>query len=284
MTHDLPPQHQDQQPGFEYAMKPRPIDEDEKYKSAEKLTGKIAIITGGDSGIGRAVAYAFAKEGANIAIIYLNEDYDAQETQKKIRELGKHCHLIKGDVRDELFCQEAVTRVQDEFGQIDLLVNNAGERFPQDSIENITEVQLVKTFESNVFSVFYMTKAALKYMKKGSAIINTTSFAAYEGGPKLIDYSATKGALVAFTRSLSQNLVSREIRVNAVAPGPIWTPLIVSSFNINDIPKFGQNTPMKRPGQPYEVAPAYVFLASNQDSSYITGQVIHVNGGVVVNG
>jgi len=284
MPKDFPPQHQDQQPGFEYAMNPHPIDEDPNYKAAGKLKGKVAVITGGDSGIGRAITIAFAKEGANIAIVYLNEEFDAEETKKRVREIGQHCHLVPGDIRDELFCQEAVSQIIEEFGQIDILVNNAGEQCPQDSIIDISELQLVKTFESNVFSMFFMTKAVLKYMKEGGTIINTASITAYRGSSSLIDYSATKGAIVAFTRSLSQNLMDKNIRVNAVAPGPVWTPLIVSSFDMRNIPKFGQDTPMGRPGQPFELAPAFVYLASNEDSGYVSGQTIHVNGGEVVNG
>ncbi|NLM36284.1 MAG: glucose 1-dehydrogenase [Clostridiales bacterium] len=280
----FPGQKQDKQPGIEKNMNPRPIFEDPMYGlSAGKLQGKTAIITGGDSGIGRAVALAFAKEGADLAIIYLNEHEDAEETKALVDKVGRKCMLISGDIGEEQFCIEAVNRVIKEFGKIDILVNNAAEQHVQTRLEDITKEQLERTFKTNVFSVFYLTKAVLPHLKPGSCIINTSSITAYKGSQDLIDYSATKGAITTFTRSLSTNLASRNIRVNAVAPGPIWTPLIPASFNEQDTAKFGSNTPMARAGQPVELAAAYVFLASN-DASYITGQTIHVNGGMVVNG
>jgi NAD(P)-dependent dehydrogenase (short-subunit alcohol dehydrogenase family) len=278
-----PPQHQDRQPGREYKMKPRPKAEDQKYRSSGKLQNKVALITGGDSGIGRAVAIAFAKEGADIAIIYLEEHKDAKETERLVEEWGQNCLLIDGDIGEEKFCQKAINQTVSEFGKIDILVNNAAEQHPQDSIEKITEKQLEKTFRTNVFSMFFLTKAALKRFKKGSAIINTTSVTAYKGSPHLLDYSSTKGAIVAFTRSLSQAFAEKGIRVNGVAPGPIWTPLIPSTFPAKDVATFGSDVPLGRPGQPEEVAPSFVFLASD-DSSYMTGQILHPNGGTIVNG
>jgi NAD(P)-dependent dehydrogenase (short-subunit alcohol dehydrogenase family) len=278
-----PPQQQDQQPGRESVMTPRPQFDDEKYRGSGKLRGKSALITGGDSGIGRAVAIAFAKEGADVAIVYLNEHEDAEETERLIGEQGRRCLLIAGDIGDEAFCKKAVEQTANEFGRLDILVNNAAEQHPQESIEKISAEQLERTFRTNIFSMFYLTKAALKHLKKGSAIINTTSVTAYKGSPQLLDYSSTKGAIVAFTRSLSQSLVEQGIRVNGVAPGPIWTPLIPSTFPPEKVASFGGDVPMKRPGQSEEVAPAYVFLASD-DSSYMAGQILHVNGGEVVNG
>jgi NAD(P)-dependent dehydrogenase (short-subunit alcohol dehydrogenase family) len=284
LPREFPPQKQSLQPGIEFVMEPRPISENPSYKSSGKLEGKVAIITGGDSGIGRAVAYAFAREGADLAIVYLNENADAEETKDHIKSLGRRCHLIPGDIRDEGFAQIVTDHTIDEFGKIDILVNNAGEQFPKDDISQIPTTQLVKTFETNFFGLFYLTKNVLKQMKEGGVIINNASVTAYKGSPALIDYSASKGAIVSFTRSLSRSLADRGIRVNAVAPGPIWTPLIPSTFDLESIRTFGQNTPMGRAGQPFEVAPAFVFLASNQDSSYITGQTIHVNGGTITDG
>jgi NAD(P)-dependent dehydrogenase (short-subunit alcohol dehydrogenase family) len=278
-----PPQHQRRQPGREHKMKPRPKAEDEKQRGSGKLKGKVAIITGGDSGIGRAVAIAFAKEGADVAVVYLEEHKDAQETEQRVEEWGCKCLLIDGDVGDEKFCQKAVEETVDEFGKIDILVNNAAEQHRQDSIEKITEKQLERTFRTNIFSFFFMTKAVMKHLKKGSSIINTASVTAYKGSPELLDYSSTKGAIIAFTRSLSQALAGKKIRVNAVAPGPIWTPLIPSSFPAKDVATFGSDVPLGRAGQPEEVAPSFVFLASD-DASYMTGQVLHPNGGTVVNG
>jgi NAD(P)-dependent dehydrogenase (short-subunit alcohol dehydrogenase family) len=278
-----PRQHQQQRPGREHEMKPRPKAEDEKHRGSGKLRDKVAIITGGDSGIGRAVAIAFAKEGAVVAIVYLEEEKDANETRRLVEEHGGKCLLIAGDVGEEKFCRKAVARTIKEFGKIDILVNNAAEQHPQDSIEKITEKQLERTFRTNIFSFFFMVKAAMKRLKKGAAIINTTSVTAYKGSPHLLDYSSTKGAISAFTRSLSQALADKAIRVNAVAPGPVWTPLIPSTFPANKVEKFGSDVPLGRPGQPEEIAPSFVFLASD-DSSYVTGQVLHPNGGTIVNG
>ena len=280
---ERPPQHQSRQPGLEKSMTPRPETESQAHKGSGKLESKAALITGGDSGIGRAVAVAYAKEGADIAVVYLNEHEDAKETQRLVESEGRRCILIAGDVGKESFCQEAVERTVREFGRLDILVNNAAEQHPQDSLEKITSEQLERTFRTNIFSYFYMGKAALPHLKEGSTIINTTSVTAYKGSPQLLDYSSTKGAIVAFTRSLSQALAEKQIRVNAVAPGPIWTPLIPSTFPPDKVSTFGSDVPLKRAGQPEEVAPSYVFLAS-QDSSYTTGQVLHPNGGTVVNG
>ncbi|MGG1103469.1 SDR family oxidoreductase [Bacillus subtilis] len=277
----LPPQHQNQQPGFEYLMDPRPVFD--KPKKAKKLEGKTAIITGGDSGIGRAVSVLFAKEGANVVIVYLNEHQDAEETKQYVEKEGGKCLLIAGDVGDEAFCNDVVGQASQVFPSIDILVNNAAEQHVQPSIEKITSHQLIRTFQTNIFSMFYLTKAVLPHLKKGSSIINTASITAYKGNKTLIDYSATKGAIVTFTRSLSQSLVQQGIRVNAVAPGPIWTPLIPASFAAKDVEVFGSDVPMERPGQPVEVAPSYLYLASD-DSTYVTGQTIHVNGGTIVNG
>jgi NAD(P)-dependent dehydrogenase (short-subunit alcohol dehydrogenase family) len=279
----LPPQTQDRQPGREHKMKPRPKAEDEKHRGSGKLRERVAIITGGDSGIGRAVAVAFAKEGADVAVVYLNEHKDGRETEQLVEQHGRKCLLIDGDVGDEKFCREVVDQTKSEFGKIDILVNNASEQHPQDSIEKITAKQLERTFRTNVFGYFFMTKAAMKHLKKGSCIINTTSVTAYKGNPDLLDYSSTKGAEVAFTRSLALSLAKKGIRVNGVAPGPIWTPLIPSTFPKKEVETFGGDTPLGRPGQPEEVAPSYVFLASD-DASYMTGQMLHPNGGSVING
>lgn len=278
-----PPQHQDQQPGIQSVMYPRPDTVDPKYKGSGKLQGRAAIITGGDSGIGRAAAVAYASEGANVAIVYLSEDKDAEDSKRLIESAGGKALLVRGDIGDEAFCQQIVKQTVDAFGRLDILVNNAAEQHPQQSIEDITKEQLERTFRTNIFSMFYLTKAAMPHLKSGAAIINTASITAYKGSPQLLDYSATKGAIVAFTRSLSGSLVDKGIRVNAVAPGPIWTPLIPSTFAADKVATFGSDTPMKRPGQPEELAPAYVFLAAD-DSSYMTGQVIHINGGTIVNG
>ncbi|WP_310549797.1 SDR family oxidoreductase [Paenibacillus glufosinatiresistens] len=279
----LPPQHQDRQPGLESEMTPRPKYEPAAYKAAGKLTGKAALITGGDSGIGRAVAVAFAKEGADIAIAYLNEHSDAEETKRQVEQEGRKCLLIAGDLGSETFCQDLIKQTLEGLGKLDILINNAAEQHPQPSLTDITAEQLERTFRTNIFSMFYLTKAALPHLKDGSAIVNTTSITAYRGSPQLLDYSSTKGAILSFTRSLSMNLAEKGIRVNAVAPGPIWTPLIPSTFDEKKVSEFGTTQPMKRPGQPEELAPAYVYLASG-DSSYVTGQVIHVNGGEIVNG
>lgn len=281
----LPPQHQPDQPGIESAMHPRPQADDPGYRGSDKLKDKVALITGGDSGIGRAIAIAYAKEGADIVITYLDgrERSDADETIRLVTETGRRCVAFAGDLGDERVCVDVVEKTVRTFGRLDILVNNAAEQHPQKSIEDITAEQLERTFRTNIFAYFYLVKASLKYLKPGSAIINTTSVTAYKGSPQLLDYSATKGAIVTFTRSLSQALVSRGIRVNGVAPGPIWTPLIPATFSEDHVAHFGENVPLKRPGQPEEVAPSYVFLASN-DSSYIAGQILHPNGGVVVNG
>lgn len=278
-----PPQHQEQQPGRESEMTPRPQADDSTYRGSNKLVNKVALITGGDSGIGRAVAIAFAKEGADVAIAYLNEHEDAKETKQHVEQLGRRCLAIAGDIGDEQFCQQAVQQTVDEMGQLDILVNNAAEQHPQDSIADISAEQLERTFRTNIFSMFYLSKAALPHLKEGSAIINTTSVTAYKGSPQLLDYSSTKGAIVAFTRSLSQSLVEKGIRVNGVAPGPIWTPLIPATFPPEKVESFGKEAPMQRPGQPEEIAPSYVFLASD-DASYMAGQILHPNGGTVVNG
>ena len=241
------------------------------------------LITGGDSGIGRAVSIAFAKEGANVAIAYLDEEEDANETKQYVEKEGVKCVLLPGDLSDEQHCKDVVQETVQQLGSLQVLVNNVAQQYPQQGLEYITAEQLEKTFRINIFSYFHVAKAALSHLKQGDVIINTASIVAYEGNETLIDYSATKGAIVAFTRSLSQSLVQKGIRVNGVAPGPIWTPLIPSSFDEKKVAQFGSNVPMQRPGQPYELAPAYVYLASG-DSSYVTGQMIHVNGGVIVNG
>ena len=282
-VHTLPAQQQAQQPGVETAMHPPPQSSMAQYAGSGRLEGKVAIVTGGDSGIGKAVAIAFAKEGANVLIVYLNEHSDANDTKDKIEAAGKTCLLFPGDVGDENTCKLVVTQAMSRLGRVDILVNNAGEQHPQSSIEEITEEQLTRTFRSNIYSMFFMTKAVMPYLKSGACIINTTSITAYRGSPQLLDYSASKGAIVAFTRSLSKALVQRGIRVNAVAPGPVWTPLIPSTFDAEKVEKFGSDVPMKRPGQPDEIAPCYVFLASDL-SSYMSGQVLHPNGGEVVNG
>lgn len=279
----LQPPQQQQPPGKESEMQPKPKADDAKYQGSGKLKDKVALITGGDSGIGRAVAIAFAKEGADVAIVYLNEHDDAKETKHLVEQQGRRAVAIAGDIGDENFCQHTIQQTIGEFGKLDILVNNAAEQHPQETIEDITKEQLERTFRTNIFSMFFLTKAALKHLQEGSTIINTTSVTAYKGNPQLLDYSSTKGAIVAFTRSLSKNLVEKGIRVNAVAPGPIWTPLIPSTFPEEKVENFGKQVPMKRAGQPEEVAPSYVFLASD-DSSYMSGQVLHPNGGDVVNG
>jgi NAD(P)-dependent dehydrogenase (short-subunit alcohol dehydrogenase family) len=248
-----------------------------------KLNGKIALITGGDSGIGRAVAIAFAREGADLAIAYLDEHKDAEETKRMVEQEGRRCVTIAGDVGGHEHCMKAVRTVLHELKHVDILVNNAAYQQPQDSLDKITPAQLERTFRTNIFSYFFMAQAALPHLAEGASIINTTSVTAYKGSPNLLDYSATKGAIVSFTRSLALALSEKKIRVNAVAPGPIWTPLIPSTFPPDKVATFGSNVPLKRAGQPEEVAPCYVFLAS-QDTSYMTGQVLHPNGGTVVNG
>ncbi|MGG4196582.1 SDR family oxidoreductase [Paenibacillus jamilae] len=277
-----PLQHQDEQPGIESLMNPRPIYDDPNYKPGGKLKNKVAIITGGDSGQGRAIAVAFAKEGADVVIVYLNEHTDAEETKQIVEQKGGKCLCIAGDLGQEDFCKQIVEQTVTQFGKLDILVNNAAEQHVQNNLESITSEQMERTFRTNFFSVFFLTKAALPHMKKGSSVINAASLTAYEGNEQLIDYSATKGAIVAFTRSLSKSLHSRGIRVNGVVPGSIWTPLIPASFPAAQVAKWGEKNPMGRAGQPCEVAPAYVFLAS-EDASYISGQFIHATGGVIVN-
>jgi NAD(P)-dependent dehydrogenase (short-subunit alcohol dehydrogenase family) len=276
------PQQQSHQPGDEYKMNPEPEYIKPHYIGSEKLKDKVAIITGGDSGIGRAVVIAFSKEGADIAIQYLDEHKDAALTKKIIEESGRRCHLIAGDLRSVQFCKSIIKKTIKHFGKIDIVVNNAAEHFPQVSVEDINAKQLEDTFRVNVFPFFHIIRAALPHLKKGSSIINTASVTAYRGSEHLLDYSATKGAIVTFTRSLSKMLIKKGIYVNAVAPGPIWTPLITSSFTSKEVKAFGTNTPMGRAGQPSEVAPCYVFLAST-DASYMTGQVLHPNGGEIIN-
>lgn len=276
----LPPQHQDHQPGREAEMSPRP-DYMPRFPGAGRLVGKVAVITGGDSGIGRAVAVAMAREGARIVILYLEEDEDAWETADAVGREGSEAELIAGDVGSEQFCRESIERAVARFGRLDILVNNAGEQHTVQELEELTEEQITRTFRTNVFSMFFLAKAALPHLREGATIINTTSITAYKGHSQLIDYSATKGAIVTLTRTLSQILAKRGIRVNAVAPGPIWTPLIPASFDAGKVSTHGADTPLGRPGQPNEVASAFVFLAS-EESSYMTGQVLHPNGGEIV--
>ncbi|MEH7238720.1 SDR family oxidoreductase [Bacillus sp. JJ1562] len=278
-----PPQHQNQQPGIESLMNPRPVYDNPNYLGSGKLKDKVAIITGGDSGQGRAIAVAFAKEGADVGIVYLNEHSDAEETKQVVEQKGRRCLTFAGDIGNENFCKQVVEDTLKEFGKLDILVNNAAEQHVQSGLEFITTEQMEKTFKTNFYSIFYLTKAALPHLKRGSAIINAASLTAYEGNEQLIDYSATKGAIVAFTRSLSKSLHVKGIRVNGVCPGNIWTPLIPASFPAEQVANWGMKAPMKRAGQPQEVAPAYVFLAS-EDSSYMSGQFLHINGGVVING
>jgi NAD(P)-dependent dehydrogenase (short-subunit alcohol dehydrogenase family) len=270
--------HEDGLPGHESQLEPKP-DWEPRYRGSDRLKDKVALITGGDSGIGRAVAALFAREGADVAIVYLCEHDDAAKTKQIVEEEGRRAITIAGDLGERQFCEQAVKQTVDRLGGLDILVNNAGEQHPDEDIRNITEDQLKRTFQTNIFAMFFMVQAAEPHLKKGSAIINCTSETTYKGSPDLLDYSSTKGAILGFTRSLAKNLVKKRIRVNAVAPGPIWTPL--NPFGgqpKEDIPKFGKDTPMGRPGQPNEVAPSFLFLAC-EDSSYMTGQVLHPDGG-----
>lgn len=280
-----PPQTQARQPGRQHRMRPDPVTIVPQLRGSQKLKDRVALITGGDSGIGRATAILFAREGARIAVIYKEEQRDAEETLSLVEAEGSECLLIRGDIGRAAFCKQAVAKVVKKFGRLDVLVNNAAEQHPQESIEDISEKQLEQTFRTNIYSIFFLTKAALPHLKKhkGSTVINTTSVTAYRGSPGLLDYSATKGAIVAFTRSLSGMLVKDGIRVNAVAPGPIWTPLIPSTFPASKVEKFGSDTPLGRAGEPWECATCFLFLASI-DSQYMTGQILHPNGGEIING
>jgi NAD(P)-dependent dehydrogenase (short-subunit alcohol dehydrogenase family) len=271
-------QTQGRQPGIEAEMEPTPIYDDPHYKGSDKLRGKVAIVTGGDSGIGRAVAIAYAKEGADVAIVYLDEHEDAKLTVSEIEKYGVQAMKIPMDISEPESGKRIVEEVVGRFGKLNVVVNNAGKQFPQEDILNITPDQMKETFETNIYSMFYITQAALPYLKDGDCIVNTSSVTAFRGSAHLVDYSATKGAITAFTRSLSQQLIKKGIRVNAVAPGPIWTPLIPATFGAKEVEQHGEDTPIGRRGQPAELAPAYVFLAS-QDSSYMTGQTLHVDGG-----
>lgn len=275
---EFPPQHQDTQPGMEYLMNPRPIFNNPYYRAAGKLIGKVAIITGGDSGIGRAVAVGFAKEGATVVIVYYNEEKDAKETKEFIERIGGTCIILSGDVKKPDFCNKIVEETLKKFGKIDILVNNAGVQYQQKSLLNITDEQFDLTIKTNVYAMFYLTKAALKNMLPGGSIINVTSITTFKGEPELIDYVTSKGAIVGFTRSLATNLAKKNIRVNAIAPGVFWTPLQPACWEAEKIPTLGSDAPMGRAGHPYEIAPLFIYLACD-DSSYVTGQVIHVNGG-----
>lgn len=274
----------DDRPGREFEMETEPIFEDESVKGYGRLKDKVAIITGGDSGIGRAVVIAYAKEGAKIALVYKEETKDAEETAEIARKYGAECLLIEGDLKDPAFSKQIVKKTMDQFGGIDILINNAAEQHPQDSLMDITDEQLHATFATNVFGMFYLTREVLPHLQEGASIINTTSITAYRGNKTLLDYSSTKGAVASFTRALAENLGPKKIRVNQVAPGPIWTPLIPSTFSGKELEQFGQGGPLERPGQPVELAEAYVFLAWDYASSYITGQTIHINGGDIING
>ena len=276
----FPPQHQPP-PGREFQMDPKPVYDDPDYKTAGRMAGKAAVITGGDSGIGRAVAVAFAKEGADVLIAYLKANTDAAETKAAIEGCGRRCETVQADLRSEPEAFRVIDSAMAAFGRIDVLVNNIAVQYPQNSLSDISAEQLDETFRTNVFSYFFMTKAALPHLKAGATIINTTSVTAYKGSEDLIDYSSTKGAIVSFTRSLSMSLIKNGIRVNAVAPGPVWTPLIVSSFSPEKVSEFGKNVPVQYAAQPAQLAPTYVYLAC-EDSSFVSGQVLHVNGGVIV--
>jgi NAD(P)-dependent dehydrogenase (short-subunit alcohol dehydrogenase family) len=281
-TKGQPPQEQKRQPGRENKMVPRP-DFEPHYAGSGRLDGKTALITGGDSGIGRAVSVLFAREGANVAIVYLEEDEDAKKTKSLVEDEGQECLLIKGDIGSAKFCADAVKQTVKKFGGLDVLVNNAAEQHEDEDVEQISEKQLDRTFRTNLYGYFFMTQAALPHLKKGSTIVNTASITAYRGHPSLVDYASTKGAVVTFTRSLASQLADKGIRVNGVAPGPIWTPLIPASFDADTVAKFGTDVPLKRAGQPNEVAPCHLFLAC-EDSSYMTGQMLHPNGGEAVGG
>jgi NAD(P)-dependent dehydrogenase (short-subunit alcohol dehydrogenase family) len=278
----FPPQHQDKMPGEEKNMFPHPLCKAEWYKGSGKLKDKVAIITGGDSGIGRSVAILYAREGANVAIVYYNEDQDARDTQKMVEEEGGRCLLIAGDVGDSGFCQDAVKRTLHEFNWINILVNNSAYQPFQDNVENLTDEQLLRTFRTNVFSYFYFARACIPHFREGDVIINSSSVTAYRGSSHLLDYTTTKAAEIGFTRALSRTIWDKGIRVNAVAPGPVWTPLTTSTFPAEHMKHFGKQTLMGRAAHPEEIAPSYVFLAS-QDSSYMTGTVIHPDGGEIVN-
>jgi len=276
------PKQKQPRPGVESKMKPVPQTEPQEFTKG-KLYNKVALITGGDSGIGKATALLFAKEGAMVSIAYLSEDNDAKATRDEIISKGGKCYLIKGDLSRENHCKNVIAKTIKQFGKLDIVINNAALHWETDSMEDITTRQLLKTFHTDFFAYFWIVKYALPHLKKGSSIVNTTSVTAYRGSPKLIDYSAAKGAIVSFTRSLAMNLIKKGIRVNGVAPGPIWTPLIVSTFDAKKVSEFGSDVPMKRPGMPDEVAPCFLFLAS-EDASYINGQILHPNGGEIING
>lgn len=279
----FPEQHQQRHPGVEAQMTPQPIYDDPRYKAAGKLEGKVALVTGGDSGIGRAVAVIFAKEGADVAIVYKDEHQDAQETVRVVEKYGRRALAIAGDVGDEAFCRQAVAQAVRELGKLDILVNNAAEQHITESLEQISAQQLERTFRTNIFGYFFMAKAALSHLGEGSAIINTSSIQAFKPTPDLMDYAATKAAIVNFTRALAEQVISKGIRVNSVAPGPIWTPLIPSSFGEKETAEFGSDSPMKRAAQPCEMAPAYVYFAST-DSSFVSGEVLLQTGGKVAGG
>ncbi len=279
----LPAQHQQEHPGDEYKMDPQPEYIRKGYKGSDKLKNKVAIVTGGDSGIGRAISVHFAREGADVVIVYLNEHTDAEDTKQLVEKEGGKCLLIAGDLGDAKFCRKVIDKTIDEFGKLDILINNAAEQHFEEEFTKIPDEQMENTFRTNIFSMFYLTKAALKHMKKGASIVNCTSITAYRGSSHLIDYASTKGAILSFTRALASNLAEKGIRVNGVAPGPIWTPFIPSSFPAEKVKEFGTEQPLGRPGQPSEVAPSFVFLAS-EDASYMTGQVLHPNGGEIIGG
>lgn len=276
------PKQKQSQPGKETEMVPQPEYIRGNYKGSDKLNGKVALITGGDSGIGRSVAIHFAREGADVAIVYYNEKEDALDTRRLVEKEGRECLVIKGDLTSEKFCRKAVADTVGKFGKLNILVNNAAMQFPEDDLQDISKKHLQLTFETNIYPFFYTTQEAMNHLADGDCIINTASVTAYRGSDHLIDYASTKGAIVAFTRSLASQLADKGIRVNGVAPGPVWTPLIPASFEEEETAKFGQDTPMGRAGQPSEIGPAYVFLAC-EDSSYMTGQMIHINGGEPVN-